>query len=225
MPYTLMKGWGWVLLGVLLGIFIGWLLRSIAAKRQVARARNHHVDSVELERLRGRVANLEPVAAERDRLQAELDQCRSQAAAPSGESDARESTAAADAQLGAVDSGVEGPADVAVPSGAIPSAPAAPDMSQAHAVLGTSITLDDLKVVEGIGPKIESLCHGIGIRTWFDLSTTEVSLLRTMLADAGSRFRRHDPSTWPEQAGLLAAGRWDDFKALTDGLRSGRPAG
>ena len=31
-----------------LGIVIGWLLRSVVAKRQVARARNHHVDSVEL---------------------------------------------------------------------------------------------------------------------------------------------------------------------------------
>ena len=101
-------------------------------------------------------------------------------------------------------------------------APVAPDVSQAQAVLGAPIALDDLKVVDGIGPKIESLCHGIGIVTWFDLSTTEVSLLRTMLADAGSRFRVHDPSTWPEQAALLAAGRWADFKALTDGLRGGR---
>ncbi len=100
-----------------------------------------------------------------------------------------------------------------------------PDVSQTRAVLGTSVTLDDLKVVEGIGPKIELLCHGIGIRTWFDLSTTEVSLLRTMLADAGSRFSSHDPSTWPEQANLLANGRWADFKALTDGLRGGRAPG
>ena len=79
MPYTLMKGWAWVLVGVLLGIFIGWLLRSIAAKRQVARARSHHVDSVEMERLRGRLDNLEPVVAERDRLIAELEQLRSEA--------------------------------------------------------------------------------------------------------------------------------------------------
>ncbi len=221
MPYTLMKGWAWVLLGVLLGIFIGWLLRSIAAKRQVARARNHHVDSVELERLRGRVANLEPVVVERDRLRAELEQNRSEAAASSVRADANDTPVASDDQLSAADDSTE----AAASSGEIASAPAAPDMSRAQAALGRPITADDLQVVEGIGPKIESLCHGIGIRTWFDLSTTEVSLLRTMLADAGSRFRRHDPSTWPEQAGLLAAGRWDDFKALTDGLRGGRSAG
>ncbi|HEY5663328.1 MAG TPA: hypothetical protein VIS05_04750 [Ilumatobacter sp.] len=195
MPYTLMRGWGWVLLGVLLGIVIGWLLRSIAAKRQVARARSHHVDSVELERLRGRVANLEPVVAQRDRLQAELDAIR-------GEPEA---------------------SAAATPPGTNPPEPvAAPDLAAAKAVLGSEVTLDDLKVVEGIGPKIESLCHGIGIRTWFDLSTAEVSLLRTMLADAGSRFSAHDPATWPQQAALLATGRWAEFKALTDGLRGGR---
>jgi predicted flap endonuclease-1-like 5' DNA nuclease len=214
-----MKGWAWVLLGVLLGVIIGWLLRSIAAKRQVARARNHHVDSAELERLRGRVANLEPAVAERDRLQAELDECRA-------------------AGAGQPVSGAPGTADVVAPVAAAPrplvdgvapveirSAPMAPDLSHAHEVLGSAITLDDLKAIEGIGPKIESLCHGIGIRTWFDLSTTEVSLLRTMLADAGSRFATHDPSTWPQQAALLAAGRWEEFKALTDGLHGGRASG
>lgn len=219
MPYTLMKGWVWVLLGVLLGIVIGWLLRSIAAKRQVARARKHHVQTAELERLRGRVANLEPVAAERDQLQAQLDECRANAAAVPD---------APGVQGFAAIGGppVDGPVDAAPPpSVAVPptTAPAAPDVSQAKAVLGRSITLDDLKAIEGIGPKIESLCHGIGIRTWFDLSTTEASLLRTMLTDAGSRFATHDPSSWPEQAGLLAAGRWDEFKTLTDGLRGGRP--
>jgi predicted flap endonuclease-1-like 5' DNA nuclease len=219
MPYTLMKGWVWVLLGVLLGIVIGWLLRSIAAKRQVARARKHHVETAELERLRGRVANLEPVAAERDQLQAQLDECRARAAATSAHDQAQGFAA-----IG------EQPAHERVPAPPPPveetptTAPAAPDVSQAKAILGRSITLDDLKAIEGIGPKIESLCHGIGIRTWFDLSTTEASLLRTMLADAGSRFATHDPSSWPDQAGLLAAGRWDEFKALTDGLHGGRAA-
>ena len=224
MPYTLMKGWIWVLLGVLLGIFIGWLLRSIAAKRQVNRARKHHVDAAELERLRSRLVLLEPVAAERDRLQTELDECRTRArvaaqngAATQGAASVRGSFQAAVKEVAATTGDRRSPRD---PRPA--SAPVAPDVSQAQAVFGTPIALDDLKVVDGIGPKIESLCHGIGIVTWFDLSTTEVSLLRTMLADAGSRFRVHDPSTWPEQAALLAAGRWADFKALTDGLRGGR---
>jgi predicted flap endonuclease-1-like 5' DNA nuclease len=221
MPYTLMKGWIWVLLGVLLGIFIGWLLRSIAAKRQVNRARKHHVDAAELERLRSRLALLEPVAADRDRLrseldrrQVELDDCRARARAATPNGAAAQGVASVRGSFQAAVKEVA--ADEPAP------APVALDVSRANAVLGTPIAVDDLKVVDGIGPKIESLCHGIGIVTWFDLSTTEVSLLRTMLADAGSRFRVHDPSTWPEQAALLDAGRWADFKALTDGLRGGR---
>ena len=35
MPYTLAKGFVWVVLAMLLGIVIGWLLRSVVAKRQV----------------------------------------------------------------------------------------------------------------------------------------------------------------------------------------------
>ena len=79
MPYTLMKGLAWVLLAVLLGIVIGWLLRSVAAKRQVERARAANLgtaDRDELERLRQRVAELEPIVAERDLLRAELDESR-----------------------------------------------------------------------------------------------------------------------------------------------------
>lgn len=222
MPYTLMKGLVWVLLAVLLGIVIGWLLRSIAAKRQVARARNHHVDTVELERLRGRVANLEPVVDERDRLKADLASCRAEVVATVAGPDPTAKVRSFAAS--AIPEPTEAAADTAAPvEAAEPASPAAaPDVGQARAVLGKSITIDDLKVVEGIGPKIESLCHGIGIRTWFDLSTTEGSLLSTMLADAGSGVASHDPSTWPEQAGLLAAGRWDEFKVLTDGLRGGR---
>ncbi len=85
MPYTLMKGLVWVLLAVLLGIVVGWLLRSVAAKRQVERARAANLgtaDQDELERLRNRVANLEPVVNERDRLKGELDAERQRAAHP-----------------------------------------------------------------------------------------------------------------------------------------------
>lgn len=206
MPYTLAKGFVWVALAIVLGIVIGWLLRSIVAKRQVARARSLHVDTAEMERLRGRVANLESVVHERDQLRAQLDELRTTGPATA------DSPAAVDAAVAST-----------APIGASPSTPpSAPDVSQAEAVLGRSITLDDLKAIEGIGPKIESLCNGIGIRTWFDMSTTEVSLLRTMLADAGPRFKSHDPSTWPDQAALLAHGRWDEFLELTDRLQGGR---
>lgn len=222
MPYTLAKGLFWVLTALLLGIVIGWLLRSVAAKRQVARARAHHVDTAELERLRGRVANLEPVVLERDRLKAELEIARAKPEAATPIATPTVTSTGTPAVQSFAD--VEQPEIVDVPPSpsSTPSAPSAPDVSAAAAVLGKPVTPDDLKVLEGIGPKIEGLCHGIGIRTWFDLSTTEVSLLRTMLTDAGSRFRAQDPTTWPQQAKLLVEGRWVDFKALTDRLSSGK---
>lgn len=206
MPYTLMKGLFWVALAVLLGIFIGWSLRSVAARRQVRRARAAQPEPADLERLRARVADLEPIMAERDRLRAELEARHGSEQQPAPTP--AESTRA-------------GPPD-APPAVVGPDSAVIPDLAAAAAVLGRRVELDDLTVVEGIGPKIDDLCHGIGIRTWSDLATTEVSLLRTMLADAGSRFRSHDPSTWPDQASLLAAGRWEAFKALTDELSGGR---
>ena len=214
MPYTLMKGLVWVLLAVLLGIVIGWLLRSVAAKRQVERARAANLNTAdrdELEQLRQRVAVLEPAAGERDRLQAEL----------------------ADQRAAGVAGEPAQPFVSASPPVAEPAAEPKPvetispelDLTAASAAIGSRIAADDLTVVEGIGPKIAELCHGIGIRTWSDLAETEVSLLRTMLNDAGQRFKAHDPGTWPQQAALLASGAWDEFVALTDQLDGGRPVG
>lgn len=216
MPYTLMKGLVWVLLAVLLGIVIGWLLRSVAAKRQVERARAANVgtaDRDELERLRQRVADLESVAGERDRLRAELDEVR-RGSAPSSPAEPP-----AEPPIGRTPA--PAPADPAPAD----SVSAEPDLAAAAAAIGSRIVADDLTVVEGIGPKIADLCHGIGIRTWADLAETEVSLLRTMLNDAGQRFKAHDPGTWPQQAALLARGAWDEFVTLTERLDGGRPVG
>lgn len=201
MPYTLSMGILWVALAVALGLVIGWLMRSVVAKRQIERARSNHLDTVELERLRVRVGELESASAERDRLRQELDDRRSEPVA------------------GAAPAGTDSSAGANEPA----SEPAAVDVVAAAGVLGSPVELDDLTVVAGIGPKVAELCAGIGIRTWRDLAETEVSLLRTMLHDAGPRFRTHDPSTWPEQAALLAAGRWADFSALAAQLAGGRP--
>lgn len=233
MWYTLAKGWVWFALAVLIGIFIGWLLRSIVARRQLLRARGGKaVDPAEAERLRTRVADLESAVVERDRLRTELDECRAAAASSQAEPVEAAEPASSTASMPPPDAGAAGATAGATtasfasmpPPDASQSAPV-PDISTAAAVLGTSIAVDDLKVIEGIGPKIEELCHGIGIATWADLATTEVSLLRTMLNDAGPRFRTHDPGTWPQQAGLLASGRWAEFKTLTDELDGGRPTG
>lgn len=95
-------------------------------------------------------------------------------------------------------------------------------------VLGTAIKgkktpkLDDLKVVEGIGPKIEGLLKAGGINTWAELAAAEVSRLKEILTEAGPRYKLHNPSTWPQQAGLAATGQWEKLEKLQDELDGGR---
>jgi predicted flap endonuclease-1-like 5' DNA nuclease len=78
-------------------------------------------------------------------------------------------------------------------------------------------------VVEGIGPKIADLLHRDGgIRTWWELHLADVATLRALLASAGPRFQVHDPSSWPEQAGLLARGEWQQFQTFVADLQGGK---
>ncbi len=222
MPYTLVKGLVWVVLAVLIGVVIGWLLRSLRSKRQIAKARaaatsgvagsrsGTQNDATELERLRIRLAELEPIVVERDRLRAELQPIVVERARVRAAIDSVRPDPSADAMW----SSGERPAS---------EPPPPPDVRAAAAVLGREIELDDLRVVVGVGPAIESLCRRIGIRTWWDLANTETSLLRTMLTDARPGLAVDDSASWPLQARLLAEGRWEDFKALTDELAAGRP--
>ena len=81
---------------------------------------------------------------------------------------------------------------------------------------------DDLKIVEGIGPKIEELCHNAGIKTWKALSETSVEALKEILSAAGPSYQIHDPSTWAQQAGLADQGKWDELKKWQDELDAGK---
>ena len=81
-------------------------------------------------------------------------------------------------------------------------------------MLGRRLSTDDLQVVNGIGPVIEGLLNGVGIRSWAELAAADVDTLASTLADAGSRCSRYDTSAWPEQARLLMAGDWVAFQSL-----------
>ncbi|MBL7774878.1 MAG: 50S ribosomal protein L27 [Saprospiraceae bacterium] len=81
---------------------------------------------------------------------------------------------------------------------------------------------NDLKVIEGIGPKIEQLLKEGGIETWDDLANASVDRLKEILEAAGSRYQIHDPSTWPAQSKFAAEGKWDDLKDYQDMLIGGR---
>jgi predicted flap endonuclease-1-like 5' DNA nuclease len=79
---------------------------------------------------------------------------------------------------------------------------------------------DDLREIEGIGPKISSWLQAAGITTFDQLAAADVEQLRRIVYGAGLRIA--DPSTWPEQAALAAAGKWDELEALQDELKGGR---
>lgn len=79
---------------------------------------------------------------------------------------------------------------------------------------------DDLKRIEGIGPKISGVLQEAGITTFAKLAAADVGRLKQILKDAGVRLAF--PGTWPEQASLAAAGKWDALETLQAGLKGGR---
>ena len=83
---------------------------------------------------------------------------------------------------------------------------------------------DDLKVIEGIGPKMAAILNEAGIITFKQLAETKVSTVKEILASAGPRYNMHDPSTWGKQAKLAAAGKMDALKTLKAELKGGKVA-
>lgn len=81
--------------------------------------------------------------------------------------------------------------------------------------------VDDLKLIEGIGPRIAAVLGEQGITTFRQLSETPVERLRDILRSYPN-LRLADPATWPEQAALAARGDWPALTALQDSLKGGR---
>jgi large subunit ribosomal protein L27 len=86
----------------------------------------------------------------------------------------------------------------------------------------TAVKGDDLKKIEGIGPKIEELFYAAGITTFVQLSETSTARMEEILAGGGPRYSTHNPMTWGHQASLAADGQWDELKELQDRLDGGK---
>ena len=87
---------------------------------------------------------------------------------------------------------------------------------------GAPVEKDDLKRIEGIGPRIEKMLNDDQIFTWAELADAPVERLKGLLRRGGDRYRMHDPKSWPDQAKLAAEGRWEELKELQDILQGGR---
>ena len=105
---------------------------------------------------------------------------------------------------------------------AVPPAFSADELARASKIIGRKVRLNDLRIVEGIGPKIEKLMNEDGIRTWKGLADASKERLQKILDAAGNRYAMHDPGTWSRQSALLVDGKWKEFKQLTDELDGGR---
>lgn len=73
---------------------------------------------------------------------------------------------------------------------------------------------DDLKVIEGIGPRIEALLYEHGILTLRMLAHTPIDRLIRILENAGTLRTASDPHTWHAQALLAAEQKWEELKRL-----------
>ncbi|GAA4242041.1 50S ribosomal protein L21 [Winogradskyella psychrotolerans] len=78
---------------------------------------------------------------------------------------------------------------------------------------------DDLKKIEGIGPKIASTLVEAGIATYADLAKAKPEAISEIIADVRGN---HVTDTWPAQAQLAADGKWDELKKWQDELDGGK---
>ena len=90
------------------------------------------------------------------------------------------------------------------------------DYQAAKADFGVTVHQDDLKIIEGIGPKIESLFHNYDIKTWRALAGTPVAKCQEVLDSGGDRYKIHDPSSWPMQARMAYENKWKELRRWQD---------
>lgn len=150
-----------------------------------------------------------PINDNSSALQLELDNCKARSAKLSAELEA----------LKTKSRGAE--ASHASVAGLLP--PHVPfDADLASSIFGKKVKENDLKIVEGIGPKIEELFNNNGILTWEMLSETSVDRCNEILDKAGERFVVHNPTTWPRQAKLAHQGKWKELKDWQVALDAGK---
>ncbi|MCF2487432.1 hypothetical protein [Dyadobacter sp. CY347] len=82
--------------------------------------------------------------------------------------------------------------------------------------------MEDLKIIEGIGPKIEELLNREGIHSIEQLADTSIIRLAAVLKKAGPRFQIQNPTSWPKQALLAKDQKWDELEQLKRLILSGK---
>ena len=83
------------------------------------------------------------------------------------------------------------------------------------------VKADDLKKIEGAGPKAAEALVNAGVDTFAKVANTDAAKLSEILSEASSRLSHIVTDTWPKQAALAAEGKWDELKELQDRLDGG----
>lgn len=156
-------------------------------------------------------SQLQRLEKENETLQADLAACREQVGASSKDSGGDPQADEPGIQEG------EAAGSALVKKEEVPFDPAA-----AKAALRKNVKHNDLKLIEGIGPKIEGLFHNHGVNTWLKLADLNVAECREVLMTGGDRYRLHDPASWPMQARMAAQGKWKDLARWQDDHKHGK---
>ncbi|MFG1604564.1 helix-hairpin-helix domain-containing protein [Actinoplanes sp. NPDC049265] len=93
-----------------------------------------------------------------------------------------------------------------------------PEAAPAPAIVPAQRDGDDLKRLEGIGPKMAAALNAAGIGTYAQLAAADDDVIRAAVAAAKMR-RPSTAGTWPRQAQLLADGDEAGFVALARTLK------
>jgi len=81
---------------------------------------------------------------------------------------------------------------------------------------------DNLKRIEGIGPKIAEVLKAANVDSFVKLAAMTPDQIKDLLNAAGDRFSFQDPTTWPAQSEMAAQGEWDKLKKWQDELKGGK---
>ncbi|HZW04604.1 MAG TPA: DUF4332 domain-containing protein [Anaerolineaceae bacterium] len=84
----------------------------------------------------------------------------------------------------------------------------------------TPAGVDDLTMIEGIGPRIAAILNEAGVMTFSQLAGMTPGQLNRMLDEHDLRMAQTE--TWPEQARLAAMGDMDRLHEMQERLRGGR---
>ena len=115
------------------------------------------------------------------------------------------------ADLGAITSSLTGSTD----EGSSSSASAAKSIY-------AGVKSDNLQIIEGIGPKMESVLKENGIDTLTTLGSKSEADIQAILDKYGDKYKIIDPKTWASQAQLAGTGKFDELIDYQKKLDTGR---